>query len=97
MQTDKPFRKVTVGGPFCAVEGCETPTGRALHCPMHAARIRRLGEPGEAERRMAPKGQRRHLTREGYVIVSGAASTRKGGRHTGVPEHRYGDLPTPLC
>lgn len=52
-------REGTLGrkhGPTCTVDGCELPHRRGGYCNMHSQRVRKYGEPGPAERLIAPDG-----------------------------------------
>lgn len=67
-------------GQQCVVAGCAVQAKSRKMCPMHYTRWQKTGDPGEAERRNAPKGRRRWKDENGYIHIS------RG--HLGVMEHR---------
>jgi hypothetical protein len=39
----------------CAVDGCTSRPHARGYCPMHYQRLKKHGDPGEAERRWSPR------------------------------------------
>lgn len=52
--------------PLCRVEGCEKPKLVHGYCPMHHERVKKYGDPGQAESKHRPGEWR--LNSDGYVI-----------------------------
>jgi hypothetical protein len=56
------------GGRRCSVDGCDKRHSVHGYCIMHAERVKKYGDPGEAHARKAKPGQAEWVrTREGYL------------------------------
>lgn len=67
---------------ICTADGCREPARHKQLCPMHASRLRKRGDLGGPAREKGKKGEGRHLTEKGYVMVP----RPDGGRY--ILEHR---------
>lgn len=84
IKSDKPIRfHVEKVEPFCTVVGCNEKTQCRNLCQLHYHRWQREGNPGEATRRMAIRGERRFKDENGYIHLS------QKNKHFGITEHRH--------